>query len=261
MKTIGPYELNEIYCADCLEAMRELPDGRVDLTVTSPPYDDLRDYGGSGWNFEQFKLIAEQLFRITKGGGCVVWVVGDQTVDGDESGTSFRQALHLKSVGFKLFDTIIFSKSGMPMRGDTRGYNQTHEYMFVLFKGAVGTANILMDRKNKTTGPKTDLRHTKNGSLKRSKREGTKPTTRRGSVWEYDVGGYSFGHPATFKIELPKDHIYSWSNDGDLILDPFAGSGTTLVAAKELGRRFLGFEIEPKYVEIAKMRLGQEELF
>lgn len=105
-------DYNYITLGDCVELMKEIPDDFIDLTVTSPPYDNLRDYNNEmTWNFEKFKEVAKELFRITKPGGVVVWVVGDATIKGSETGTSFRQALFFKDCGFNLHDTMIYKKT------------------------------------------------------------------------------------------------------------------------------------------------------
>lgn len=220
----------QIFHGDCREILPTL--SGIDLVVTSPPYDDLRDYGESfDWDF---KSTADWLRVCVADGGVLVWVVGDQSKDGDESGNSFRQALYFKSIGFRLFDTMFYHKNGMPMRGNTRGYNQTVEYMFVFTVGQLKTSNLIRDRVNATAGK---IRRTTN-----RKRDGvvcdqgdchTQDTTRRENVWSYNTAqdsGRSKRHPAIFPTQLAKDHIISWSNKGDIVLDPFMGSGTTLVA-------------------------------
>jgi site-specific DNA-methyltransferase (adenine-specific) len=119
----------------------------VDLTITSPPYDDMRNYKGHGFN--DFEKIVPELLRVTKNDGVVVWIVGDQTIKGDETGTSFRQALFFKEVGFNLFDTMIYLKTPRGAVGNNRTYWQTFEYMFVFAKGSPKTINLIKDRANK----------------------------------------------------------------------------------------------------------------
>ena len=130
-------ELNKIYNEDCLEGMRGIPDGSVDLTVTAPPYDNLRTYNGFAWDFEG---VAKELFRVTKHGGVVVWVVGDQTIKGNETGTLFRQALFFKDCGFNLHDTMIWKKTN-PIPLTHNRFEQSFEYMFVFSKGSPKTFN------------------------------------------------------------------------------------------------------------------------
>jgi len=254
-----PLPVNEIITGDCLEVMKGWPDNCVDLVVTSPPYDNLRDYQGYEFRFED---IAKELFRITVDGGVVVWVVGDSVIDGSESGTSFIQALHFKGIGFNLHDTMIYEKNGgLP---DNCRYYQIFEYMFVFSKGRPKTINFLEDRKNRFTerwGKGRTVRN-KNGSMSPRDDWHGREFGRRNNIWKYSTGaGYStkeliaFEHPATFPEALASDHIKSWSNEGGTILDPMVGSGTTCKMAKMLGRNYIGIDISEEYCEIARQRL------
>lgn len=244
-------EINNIYHEDCLDTMARMPDCFVDLTVTSPPYDKLRAYNGYCFDFEQ---TAIELFRITKNGGVVVWVVGDQTINGGESGTSFRQALFFQKIGFQLYDTMIYEKSGMSFPSPARYYN-IFEYMFVLSKGKPSSVNLIKDRENKYIG-KTGGNH--RGGLCNRKKFGT-----RFNIWRYKNGGnlnsakdkIAFKHPAIFPEQLAEDHIISWSKEADLIYDPFLGSGTTAKMAKKLNRNYIGSEISEEYINICLQRL------
>jgi DNA modification methylase len=251
---------NTIVQGDCVEVMSSLDAGSVDLTVTSPPYDNLRNYKGFAFDFE---TIAEQLFRITKDGGLVVWVVNDATIDGTETGTSFRQALHFKDIGFNLHDTMIFRKRNPIPQIYRRRYNNEFEFMFVLSKGQVETHNLLkVDclhaglELNGTTYKNYSKNDQKRSKL--AKPVGDKKV--KGNIWEYVVGKKqedqeAKAHPAPFPVALARDHITSWTNEGDLVLDPMCGSGTTCVAAKQLGRDFLGIDISHDYCEIARERI------
>lgn len=240
----------------------------VDLTVTSPPYDGLRAYGGKGWDFEAITL---GLWNVTKAGGVVVWVVGDQTVEGSETGTSFRQALHFKdALGFRLHDTMIYEKAGVTYPETTR-YYPCFEYMFVFSKGAPATFAPLRDKVNSWAGqlqsPSRSQRKV-DGQREISHGAGEHRIHAKGirsNLWRYSPGfmksakeKYIFEHPAIFPEELAKDHILSWSAVGQTVLDPFAGSGTTLRAAKDLNRKAIGIEVEERYCEIAAKRLRQE---
>ena len=258
-------KLNKIIQGDCLEVMKTFPDKIVDLTVTSPPYDNLRDYKGYSFNFEG---IAKELFRITKDGGVVVWVVGDATVNGSETGTSFKQALYFKELGFNLHDTMIYEKNSSAYPDKSR-YSSVFEYMFVFSKGKPKTINLLADRKNRWTQSfgKSSNRQ-KGGSIKIKKQIVVKDFGVRFNIWKYNTGhGYStndkvaFNHPAIFPDKLAQDHILSWSNKNDIVLDPMCGSGTTCKMAKINGRKYIGIEISPEYCKIANERLAQDVLF
>jgi DNA modification methylase len=253
---------------DCLELMKDIPDGSVDLTVTSPPYDNLRTYNGNNeqWSFEKFKAIAKELYRVTKQGGVVVWIVADATIKGSETGTSFRQALHFMDCGFNLHDTMIWSKPSFTAVGALKTrYAQTFEYMFVFSKGKPKTFNPIKDRKNINAGRK------KQGTI-RQKDGSFRPMSNWGkqyrefgiryNVWDMPPVMSNIerkGHPAQFPEQLANDHILSWSNEGDAVLDPFMGSGTTGKMAVLNGRNFIGIEIDAEYFEIAKRRISEAQ--
>lgn len=258
--------INQIVCGDNVEVMREWPGESIDLVVTSPPYDDLRTYGGHSWDFEG---VAQQLWRLIKPGGVVVWVVNDATVDGSETGTSFRQALRFKEIGFRLHDTMIYEKHGFSFPDHVRCH-QVFEFMFCLSKGNVKTFNQIKDRKTTNGGAPLggDYKRDSNGqSVMRqgSDKRGVRQLLGgRTNIWKIKAGcGQSsqdviaFNHPAIFPEALASDHILSWSGDGEIVLDPFSGSGTTAKMAKLMGRRFIGVEVNPDYVEISRKRLSQ----
>jgi len=253
-------ELNKIYNENCLVTMAKMKDEFIDLTVTSPPYDDMRNY--KGFNFDYEKIIKE-LFRITKVGGTVVWVVSDKTEKGSESVTSFRQALCFIELGFNLLDTMIFKKPPKGASGNNKIYWQGFEYMFVFTKGRPKTINLILDRRNKESrNGDNSTKRLKNGELKKVSRGGYGEFGRRTNVWEYPVGkGHStkdleaFKHPAIFPEGLANDHILSWSNENDIVYDCFMGSGTTAKMALLNNRNFIGSEISKEYCEIAKIRL------
>jgi len=248
-----------IYHGKSQDILPDLP--KVELTVTSPPYDNLRDYEGYDFDFE---FIAKGLYNVTKDGGVVVWVVGDATINGSETGTSFRQALYFKEIGFNLHDTMIYSKSNFSAVGALRTrYAPTFEYMFVLSKGVIATFNPIKDRLCKTFGAvKSGTIRCKNGEMKRMSNEGwVQPEYgQRFNVWEISPQTQGAAHPAPFPEKLAHDHIISWSNKGDTVLDPMCGSGTTLKMAKLLGRNAIGIDTSEKYCEIAARRLDQEVL-
>src|SRR3989344_3536886 len=258
--------LNEIICGDATDVMKAMPSDSIDLVVTSPPYDELRNYNGYRFNFEG---MAHGLFRVMKKGGVVVWIVGDQTIKGDETGTSFRQALYFKQVGFNLFDTMIYLKTPRGAVGNNKTYWQTFEYMFVLSKGTPKTINLLKDRENKDERDgDSGTKRLSDGSLLKLKRAGYSKYGRRTNVWEYLIGkGHSasdniaYQHPAIFPEKLVQDHITSWSNPGDVVFDPMCGSGTTCKMAKLNKRDFIGIDISSEYCKIAEERLKQKSLF
>jgi site-specific DNA-methyltransferase (adenine-specific) len=236
---------------DCVEKLKEIEDKSIDLTVTSPPYDSLRSYNGNNalWGEHVWKAVIQDLFRVTKDGGVVVWVVGDATIKGSETGTSFKQALWAKECGFNLHDTMIYEKnsSTFPARKDGNRYTQIFEFTFLWSKGKPTTVNLICDKKNKWAGHK-DF----SGKLKNPVPE----YSPRINIWKYTTSfGNDTGHPAPFPYQLAHDHIISWSNEGDTILDPFMGSGTTGVAAIQTGRKFIGIELDEKYFASAKKRI------
>lgn len=253
-------ELNKIHNEDCLETMKRMPADFVDMTLTSPPYDNLRDYKGYTFDFES---IARELFRITKQGGVVVWVVADAVIDGSESGTSFRQALFFKEIGFNIHDTMIYQKTPRGAVGNNKTYWQTFEYMFILSKGDPKTINLLKDRENKDErNGDSGTKRLSDGSLLKLKRAGYSKYGRRTNVWEYLIGkghsasdNFAHQHPAIFPEKLVQDHITSWSNPGDLIFDPMCGSGTTCKMAVMLKRNYIGSEISAEYTKLAEDRI------
>jgi site-specific DNA-methyltransferase (adenine-specific) len=260
-------EINKIYNENCLETMKRMQDCFIDLTITSPPYDNLREY--NGYEFD-FKKIAKELFRVTKDGGVVVWVVGDATINGSETGTSFRQALFFKEIGFNLHDTMIYSRN-TPFPSTTR-YYQEFEYMFVFSKGKPNCFNYLTQRKTEETIRDAQRRNikktkarTKNGKINTNRfSEKSKNDVNRikSNIWKYNVGGgktsvdeLAYKHPAIFPEKLAKEHIYSWSNEGDLIYDCFMGSGTTAKMAHLQKRNWIGSEISKEYIDLSNKRL------
>lgn len=250
-----------IKCGNCVSLMRELPDASIDLTVTSPPYDDLRAY--KGFTFD-YKPVAQELYRLTKQGGIVVWVVGDATKNGSESGSSFKQALYFMETGFKLHDTMIYEKnsSAFPAARTSKRYTQIFEYMFVFCKGKIrNDITLLCDKPNKWAGHTNwgnNTQYDKDGNLKQTNNIKPVPAfSLRNNIWKYSVGfNDKTGHPAVFPEELARDHILSWSNEGDIVLDPFMGSGTTAKMAKLNNRHYIGFDISEEYCKIAQNRIA-----
>ena len=244
----------ELIHGDCIEEMAKMDAGSVDLTVTSPPYDNLRTYEGSlQWNEDIWKQVLEGLYRVTKKGGVVVWVVGDATIKGSETGTSFKQALYAMECGFNLHDTMIYEKAGTGACGSNYAYWQAFEYMFVLSKGRPNAINRIETDKPCVSG---GSRIKKDGSGKSEERNLGGKKQKLNNIWRFRVGGKSdVKHPAKFPEQLAHDHIISWSNEGDTVFDPFLGSGTTGKMAKQLNRDFIGIEKVEKYYDIAKERI------
>ena len=244
-------EINRNYNESNLETMAKMPDCFVDLTVTSPPYDGLRTYNGYSFPFED---IAKELYRVTKQGGVVIWVVNDSTKNGSESLTSFKQALYFKEIGFNV-ETMIWEKTGCGCLGSNKFYGQNFEYMFVFTKGMPITTNLIYDRPNKVKSGKVKV----NGGLDKSGKGKNrvverKPFGKRNNIWRFDTQKNS-GHPAPFPEQLVTDHILSWSNEGDLVYDPFMGSGTTAKMCILNNRNWIGSEISSEYCDIIEERV------
>ena len=251
---------------DCVEVLKTIPDSSIDCVITSPPYDDLRTYEEvTSWNFDVFKNVADELYRVVTDGGVVVWVVGDQVHNGNKSLTSFKQCIYFQDIGFNVYDVMIYKKSsgGPPHKNR---YTNTFEYMFVLSKGLPKTIHLIKDRENKWAGTASF------GSVSRRERDGTltpkgkkvvQDVSIRTNIWEYATGkgnstkdDYAFEHPAIFPEKLVADHLLSWTNEGDTILDPFMGSGTTGKMCSVYNRNFIGIEVNKDYFEIAKKRIN-----
>ena len=251
-------ESGKIYTEDCLITMAKMPDNFIDFVITSPPYDDIRNYNGYQFEFEK---IVKSLFRVLKDGGIIVWVVGDATINGSETGTSFRQALFFKEIGFRLHDTMIYYKNNpMPQTGNR--YHQHFEYMFAFSKGNPKTFNPISEP-TKYQGLANMKNRGQNGILEYEKVERT-TEKKVGNVFFYSVGGgistkdkIAYNHPAIFPEKLVLDQLKTWTNEDDLVYDPFMGSGTTAKVAHLMERRWIGSEISEEYVKIAEERLKE----
>ena len=261
--------LNRIHKGNNTTIMNKMPDNSIDLVVTSPPYDDLRDYDNKNkliWNFDVFKKVAKQLYRILKKGGIIVWIVGDKTKDGNKSLTSFKQALYFQKLGFNIYDVIIYEKAGSGPPHNKRYFN-TFEYMFIISKGKPKTVNLLADKKNSCGGMTTYseiTRREKDGSLTNKGKKVINEYGVRTNIWRYNNGkGFStkddiaYKHPAIFPEKLVDDHILSWSNPGDIVLDPFGGSGTTAKESIKLNRKWIYIDSVEKYCKIAEERINK----
>ncbi len=254
---LGEFLENNIYNIDCVEGMKKLPNDCIDLVVTSPPYDDLRDYKGYKFDFEN---IAKELYRITKKGGIVVWVVGDKIKNGNKSLTSFRQSLFFQEIGFNVHDVMIYRKKNTPfMRSNA--YTNCYEFMFVFSKGKPNTFNPLKTKTVRSGKEKLVANKKADGINKKVEGVLNEEKTLT-NIWDYAVGlggstsdRIAFEHPAIFPEKLAQDHILSWSNENDIVFDPMSGSGTTCKMAKLNNRKYLGFEISEEYTELSKKRI------
>lgn len=246
-------EINKIYCEDNLVTMGKMPDEFVDLIVTSPPYDDLRAYKGFSFDFEG---MVKEMFRVLKTGGIVVWIVGDGMKNGSESGTSFRQALYFKEMGFNLHDTMIWQKHNFSNPAKNR-YHQIYDYMFIFSKGKPKTFNPIKDRPNVEAGKSPRGRNTRrqrDGSFKENKIKVNTEFGMRYNIWRVKTE-MSPIHPAQFSEQIASDHIISWSNEGDLVYDPFMGSGTTAKMAILNNRNYIGSELSEEYYNLSINRI------
>jgi len=256
--------MNNLICGDAISVLNKMRPKSIDLVVTSPPYDNLRDY--KGYSFDSTGII-KGLYRVLKPGGVVVWVVGDATIGGSETGTSFKQALAFMNAGFLLHDTMIYQKTNFSNPSLSR-YHQIFEYMFIFSSGKPKTFNSIKDKKNLTAGKTCFGVNTQRLATGEIRERGTKSIVseygQRGNVWLLKTASQENPckknlHPAQFPLQLAIDHIISWSNPGDLVLDPMCGSGTTGVAATDLGRNFIGVDISSEYIKLAARRIAEAQ--
>lgn len=255
--------IGNVVCGDSAQVLKEIPSDSVDLVLTSPPYDNLRDYKGFVFDFE---TIARELYRVLKKGGVMVWIVGDATINGSETLSSFKQAIYFQSIGFNCHDTMIYQKNNFSNPSQTR-YHQIFEYMFVFSKGKPKTFNPIKDRKNVYVGYSTLGENTTrkaDGEFSKNGKRTIQEYGMRYNIWKGNTAGQEnmckhIAHPAQFPLWLAKDNVISWSNKNDVVLDPFMGGGTTGCACKELGRRFIGIEIEPTYCRLSEERIQKHK--
>ncbi len=262
--------MNKIILGNCVKVMDQLEDESVDAFITSPPYDELRDYNGYSFPFED---IARKMYQKLAKGGVIVWVVGDATKKGSETGSSFRQAIFFQELGLNIHDTMIYEKNGssFPARRTGNRYSQVFEYMFVFSKGKPKTANLICDKPNKWSGYTsfgTSTNRNAAGELVKAKnRKPTPNFSPRHNVWKFNTGkkyttndDFAFKHPAMFPESLAEDHVMTWTKEGDLVVDPFVGAGTTTKMAAINGRRWLGIDISEEYVDIAieRMKIAEQ---
>jgi len=255
-------EINKIYNENCLETMAKMPDNFIDLTVTSPPYDDLRTYNGYCFDFEN---VAKELFRVTKQGGILVWIVNDKTDKGSETLSSFMQCLKFKEIGWNVHDTMIYAKNNIPVYDPrNKRYKNGFEFMFILSKGKPNTYNPIKDVLSKKKSSNGITKRNPDGSMRAAKDVEFGEYQDRSNVWFFQNGymqttkdKIAFEHPAIFPEQLAQDHIISWSNENDLIYDPFMGSGTTAKMALLNNRNYIGSEISEEYCKIIETRISE----
>ena len=253
--------LNTLIQWDCLEVLKTFESNSIDLTVTSPPYDNLRTYNWFSWDFE---WVAKELYRVTKEGGVLVWIIWDSyDKNWSETLTSFKHAIYFKEIWFNVHDTMIYQKNSYPFPPVNRYYQQ-FEYMFVLSKGKPKTTNIQRQKTiwQKKTSEISTTREA-DGTVSAMKYEKGKEDRKMDNVWLINTGYMrstkdkeAYQHPAIFPDEMCERHILSWSNEWDTVLDPFAGSGTTLKMAKKNNRKYIGIEISEEYCNIIRKRLA-----
>lgn len=245
--------MNQIFNEDCLKTMERLDDESIDLVITSPPYDNLRTYNGFTFDYQS---VAKSLFKVLKNGGVIVWIVGDATIKGSESGTSFKQALAFMSEGFNLHDTMIWRKTNPMPKVKTSRYFDVFEYMFIFSKGKPKTFNPIMQT-TKLGGKVYDstVKQITTGKSRVHKKFVLNNERYKDNIWEFAIAQNKTEHPAVFPEKLVEDHVTSWSNEDDLVYDPFMGSGTTALVCQKLGRNWLGSEISEEYCSIAMKRI------
>lgn len=259
-------EVDKVYNEDCADGLLFIPDNSLDMVLTSPPYDSMRDYGGKmSWNLEKAADVIKMLYQSLKEGGVCVWVVGDETVDGSETMTSFRHAMMFADAGFRLHDTMIYYKDNPCPVGGSNRYYQAFEYMFVFSKGSPKTFNPLTEpKRNKYNDKRTErvkgFQRDTDGVMRPKYTKINQEDPKRRNVWLYSLGSSDHtDHPAVFPYELARDHILSWTNEGDLVYDPFMGSGTTAIACIRNRRHFLGNEINKDYYDKCMERIKEEK--
>ena len=245
-------ELNTLYNENCLETMKRMPSGYVDMIITSPPYDDMKDY--NGYTFD-FYATAREMHRILKDGGVIVWIVNDQTKNGSESGTSFKQALFFMNLGLNLHDTMIWHKPNAFNFGSNLCYRQLFEYMFVFSKGRPKSIHLIHDVPNRCAGQVVSGGRKHTDGSRDPYRSVMKEWKRRDNVWDVPVGTENVDFPAVFPLQMVKDHIVTWSDESDIVYDPFMGSGTTALACIQTKRQWIGSEISSEYCEKAEKRI------
>ena len=264
-KFLGKYELNRVYTGECVKRMKYIPNNSVDLIVTSPPYDELRDYkGNSSFDLHQ---VGIEVFRVLKEGGIAAMVIQDQTKNFGKSLTSFRTIIDwCDEIGFKLFETVIYRKNGSEGAWWTKRFRVDHEYMPIFLKGErpqfFNKEPLKIKSKHGGKVMKGSGSRKTNGETQETVTRAINSMKCRGTIWNYLMAGdknpLKRKHPAVFPDKIPFDFIQCFCPENGIVLDPFTGSGSTLVMAQKLGRYFIGFDIEESYCDVANQRLVEE---
>jgi site-specific DNA-methyltransferase (adenine-specific) len=258
---LGELSLNRIYCTDCVEGMKQIPGSSIDLVVTSPPYDSIRNYNGFTFDLH---ATGQGIHRVLRDGGIAAMVLQDQTSNFGKSLTSFRTVLDwCDNIGFKLFECVIYRKYGPEGAWWRNRFRVDHEYMPIFLKG--NRPNYFDKEPLKIPSKHGGKVMTGSGSRRTDGKTNhavtrmINPTKCRGTVWDYLMAGdkdpIKRKHPAPFPDQIPKDFIGCFCPPGGIVLDPFMGCGSTAMAALALGRRFIGFEISPEYCSLAEERM------
>lgn len=282
--------INSILCGDSLNTLKNIPSAAVDCIVTSPPYYGQRDYamdgqlGGEDTPKEYVEKLADlfdECKRVLKESGTLWLNLGDKYLDGNLLGMPWRVALALQDRGWILRNDIIWHKpNAMPHSAKNR-LTTDHEYIFFFTKkganyfydqDAIREEHVTFSEKSKMKGGKNHFG--KNGGTpEKGKNAGNSnlhdgrwdqafhPNGRnKRTVWNIPLSKFRDAHFAVFPEKLIEPCILAGCPTGGIVLDPFFGSGTTGVVASKLSRKYVGLELNPEYVEIAKKRLSNLQI-
>jgi len=275
-----------MHCGDALTVLQTLPAGSVQTCITSPPYWGLRDYGVVGQlgleptpeaYVAAMVAVFREVRRVLRDDATLWCNMGDAFQDKQLLGMPWRLAFALQTDGWFLRSDIIWAKPNPMPESVTDRPTKAHEYLFLLAKSERYFYDIESIREPHTMTPQ---RRTvspigvrgqdfagQRGHAGMRDMVSDEPTTyghpngrNRRSVWTVATQPYPEAHFATFPPDLIKPCVLAGSRVGDTVLDPFAGAGTTLYVAKELGRSAIGIELNPAYIALAERRLVQEVL-
>ena len=256
--------INSIICGDSAEVLKNFPDNSIDMVVTSPPYDGLRDYNGFSLDLHK---IGKEIYRVLKDGGIAVMVIQDATKDFAKSLTSFRTIVDwCDNVGFRLFETVIYHKNGTEGAWWKQRFRVDHEYMPIFMKGKkpqyFNKEPLKIPSKHGGKVMSGSGNRRTDGTLSETVRRPINTMKCRGTVWDYLMAGdknpLKRKHPAVFPDKIPYDCIQCFCPEGGLVLDPFIGCGSTAVMAKVLGRNYIGIDISREYCDLAEERIEKD---